>query len=72
MFTGMETDRFSSCFAKSLLKMAKRSNASVIEFPMSRQDQDIADYLGLTIEMTSRTFTCFGNKHAIKQRLSTV
>jgi CRP/FNR family transcriptional regulator, nitrogen fixation regulation protein len=41
--------------ASFLLDLAKRAAAEEIEVPMSRQD--IADYLGLTIETISRTLT---------------
>jgi CRP/FNR family transcriptional regulator, nitrogen fixation regulation protein len=48
-----------------LLEMAKRASAgNAIELPMSRQD--IADYLGLTIETVSRTFTNLENASAIE------
>jgi len=47
-----------------LLEMAtRRSATSEIELPMSRQD--IADYLGLTIETVSRTLTQLENSAAI-------
>jgi CRP/FNR family transcriptional regulator, nitrogen fixation regulation protein len=47
-----------------LLEMAKRSSAiTEVELPMSRQD--IADYLGLTIETVSRTLTQLENSAAI-------
>jgi CRP-like cAMP-binding protein len=47
-----------------LLEMARRSAvATEVELPMSRQD--IADYLGLTIETVSRTLTQLENSAAI-------
>lgn len=50
--------------ASFLLEMASRSpNREAIELPMSRQD--IADYLGLTIETVSRTLTQLENAAAI-------
>jgi CRP/FNR family transcriptional regulator, nitrogen fixation regulation protein len=48
-----------------LLEMAERaSNNGALELPMSRQD--IADYLGLTIETVSRTLTTLENAAAIE------
>jgi CRP/FNR family nitrogen fixation transcriptional regulator len=47
-----------------ILDMARRVSADqVVELPMSRQD--IADYLGLTIETVSRTLTQLEGKEAI-------
>jgi CRP/FNR family nitrogen fixation transcriptional regulator len=47
-----------------LLEMAERIQSSnEVELPMSRQD--IADYLGLTIETVSRTLTILENSAAI-------
>jgi CRP/FNR family transcriptional regulator, nitrogen fixation regulation protein len=50
--------------ASFLLEMAERASAgNTVELPMSRQD--IADYLGLTIETVSRTFTGLESAAAI-------
>ena len=47
-----------------LLEMAERiKSTNEVELPMSRQD--IADYLGLTIETVSRTLTSLENSAAI-------
>ena len=46
-----------------LLEMAGRTGGEAIELPMSRQD--IADYLGLTIETVSRTLTGLESAAAI-------
>ena len=51
--------------ASFLLEMAERAcGGNVVELPMSRQD--IADYLGLTIETVSRTLTALESAAAIE------
>lgn len=49
--------------AAFLLEMSDRLAGNAVELPMSRQD--IADYLGLTIETVSRTLTQLENAAAI-------
>ena len=50
--------------ASFLLQLADRFAGNAVELPMSRQD--IADYLGLTIETVSRTLTQFQDDAAIE------
>ncbi|HEX9323642.1 MAG TPA: helix-turn-helix domain-containing protein [Xanthobacteraceae bacterium] len=50
--------------ANFLLQLAKSVSGDELELPMSRQD--IADYLGLTIETVSRTMTQLENDAAIR------
>jgi CRP-like cAMP-binding protein len=50
--------------ASFLLEMASRMPGNIVELPMSRQD--IADYLGLTIETVSRTLTNLESAAAIE------
>jgi CRP/FNR family nitrogen fixation transcriptional regulator len=49
--------------ASFLLEMAERMQGNEVALPMGRQD--IADYLGLTIETVSRMLTQFENESAI-------
>src|SRR5690606_38417226 len=49
--------------AAFLLDMARLGTGNAVELPMSRQD--IADYLGLTIETVSRTLSLFQQEAAI-------
>ena len=51
--------------AAFLLEMSRRlTGSSSVELPMGRQD--IADYLGLTIETVSRTLTQLESDHTIE------
>jgi CRP/FNR family transcriptional regulator, nitrogen fixation regulation protein len=51
--------------AAFLLEMAERASGSnIVELPMSRQD--IADYLGLSLETVSRTFSALETAAAIE------
>lgn len=55
--------------ASFLIEMARRNpNGSEVQLPMSRQD--IADYLGLTIETVSRTISHLEGKAAIARPTS--
>jgi CRP-like cAMP-binding protein len=50
--------------ASFLIDISNRHSGEAVELPMSRQD--IADYLGLTIETVSRTLTQFQQTSAIE------
>jgi CRP/FNR family nitrogen fixation transcriptional regulator len=51
--------------ASFLLEMAVRIKSTTIEVELPMSRQDIADYLGLTIETVSRTLTILENSSAI-------
>jgi len=52
--------------ASFLLNLADRADDARIDLPMTRTD--IGDFLGLTMETVSRTFSQFKNEGVIKQR----
>ena len=54
--------------AAFLLDMSKRSTSAAVDLPMPRND--IADYLGLTIETVSRTFSQFKRAQTISLKSS--
>ncbi|HEY9218351.1 MAG TPA: helix-turn-helix domain-containing protein [Phenylobacterium sp.] len=56
--------RASERVASFLSEMAARRGDGAVELPMSRQD--IADYLGLTIETVSRTLTRLQNSNLVE------
>lgn len=55
--------------ASFLLMMAERKGSDRIDLPMTRED--IADYLGLTIETISRTISQFKAKNIIRTQCAT-
>jgi CRP/FNR family transcriptional regulator, nitrogen fixation regulation protein len=52
------------CFLMEMVERASRTEADLIDLPMSRRD--IADYLGLTIETVSRVLWDFERRGAIE------